>query len=74
LRREDGVRFTTVLKALVGCEQAVPEDAWFEENTQVIVVAVRPRSRARRRCGICRAAVRASMPGPADGGGATSHP
>jgi transposase len=55
LRREDGVRFTTVLKALVGCEQAVPEDAWFEENTQVIVVAVRPRSRARRRCGICRA-------------------
>jgi hypothetical protein len=49
------VRFTTVLKALVGYEQAVPEEAWLEEEPQVIVVAVRPRSRARRRCGICRA-------------------
>ncbi|WP_206671151.1 transposase family protein, partial [Streptomyces sp. CB01881] len=51
---ENGVRFTTVLKSLVGCEQAVPEDAWFDEEAQVMVVAVRPRSRARRRCGICR--------------------
>ncbi|MFE4976447.1 ISL3 family transposase [Kitasatospora sp. NPDC056651] len=48
------MRFTTVLKRLVGCEQAVPEDAWFDEEAQVMVVAVRPRSRARRRCGICR--------------------
>ncbi|WAX81688.1 ISL3 family transposase [Streptomyces sp. KMM 9044] len=47
------MRFTTVLKRLVGCEQAVPEDAWFDEEAQVMVVAVRPRSRARRRCGIC---------------------
>ena len=47
------MRFTTVLKQLVGCEQAVPEGAWFEEESQVIVVAVRARSRARRRCGVC---------------------
>jgi hypothetical protein len=47
------VRFTTVLKRLVGCEQAVPEDAWFDEEAQVMVVAVRPKSRVRRRCGIC---------------------
>ncbi|MCX5215494.1 ISL3 family transposase [Kitasatospora sp. NBC_00240] len=47
------MRFTTVLNALVGCEQAVPEDVRFEVDAQVIVVAVRPRSRARRRCGIC---------------------
>ena len=39
------MRFTTVLKALVGCEQAVPEDIRFEEDTQVIVVAVRVKSR-----------------------------
>lgn len=48
------MRFTTVLKSLVGCEQAVPEDAWFDEEAQVLVVAVRPKSRFRRRCGICR--------------------
>ncbi|MFJ8478365.1 ISL3 family transposase [Kitasatospora sp. NPDC094011] len=48
------MRFTTVLKSLVGCEQAVPEGAWFDEEAQVMVVAVRPRSRARRRCGVCR--------------------
>ena len=48
------MRFTTVLKQLVGCEQAVPEDAWFDAEAQVMVVAVRPKSRARRRCGICR--------------------
>ncbi|MCX4756199.1 ISL3 family transposase [Kitasatospora purpeofusca] len=47
------MRLTTVLKALVGCEQAVPEEVRFEEKSQVIVVTVRPRSRARRRCGIC---------------------
>ncbi|MFE5588490.1 transposase [Kitasatospora sp. NPDC056531] len=47
------MRFTTVLNALVGCEQAVPQDVRFEEKSQVIVVTVRPRSRARRRCGIC---------------------
>jgi transposase len=47
------VRITTVMKALAGCEQAVPEGMWFEEDSQVIVVAVRPVSRARRRCGIC---------------------
>lgn len=29
----------------------MPEDVRFEEKSQVIVVAVRPRSRARRRCG-----------------------
>jgi transposase len=49
------VRFTTVLKALVGCGQAVPEDVWFDEEAQALVVAVRPKSRFRRRCGICRA-------------------
>ncbi|WP_395293619.1 ISL3 family transposase [Kitasatospora hibisci] len=47
------MRFTTVLKALVGCGEAAPEDAWFEEESQVIVVAVRLRGRARRRCGVC---------------------
>ncbi|MFJ7278484.1 transposase family protein [Kitasatospora sp. NPDC098663] len=48
------MRFTRLLKSLVGCEQEVPEDAWFDEGTRVMVVAVRPRSRARRRCGIRR--------------------
>jgi transposase len=47
------VRFTTVLKALVGCEQAAPEDMWFEEESQVMVIAVRVKSRVRRRCGNC---------------------
>ena len=47
------MRFTTVLKSLVGCEQAVPEDAWFDEEAQALVVTVRPKSRFRRRCGIC---------------------
>jgi transposase len=32
----------------------VPEDACFDEDTQAMVVAVRPKSRFRRRCGICR--------------------
>jgi transposase len=48
------VRIATVVKALVGCGQAVPEGVWLEEDSQVIVVAVRPKSRAARRCGICR--------------------
>ncbi|MFF0476450.1 ISL3 family transposase [Streptomyces sp. NPDC004284] len=48
------MRFTTLLKSLVGCEQAVPEAAWFDEESQVMVVAVRPRSQARQRCGVCR--------------------
>jgi transposase len=41
MRRENGVRFTTVLKALVGCGEAAPEDMWFEEESQVMVIAVR---------------------------------
>jgi transposase len=53
MRRENGVQFTTVLKALVGCEQAVPQDMWFQEESQVMVIAVRAKSRARRRCGLC---------------------
>jgi transposase len=48
------VRFTTVLEQLVGCEEAVPEDVWFDEDVQALVVAVRAKSRFRRRCGICK--------------------
>ncbi|TDT97283.1 transposase [Streptomyces sp. 846.5] len=53
MRRENGVRFTTVLKALVGCEEAAPEDMWFEDESQVMVIAVRAKPRVRRRCGSC---------------------
>jgi hypothetical protein len=29
---ESDVQFTTVLRQLVGCEEASPEGAWFEED------------------------------------------
>jgi transposase len=43
------------MNALAGCAQAVAESVWFEEDSQVIVVAVRPKGRACRRCGLCSA-------------------
>lgn len=47
------MQFTGVLRQLVGCEEVAPEDAWLEEDGQVIVILVRLKSRARRRCGVC---------------------
>lgn len=46
------MRGVRVWARLLGVERTVVEDVWFDEDA--LVVAVRPASRERRRCGICR--------------------
>lgn len=43
----------TLWRALLGVEKTVVEDIWFDEDEGVFVACVRPRRRARGRCGRC---------------------
>ena len=46
------MRARSVWKMLLGVERAVVEDVWVEQDA--IVVSVRPTSREKQRCGVCR--------------------
>jgi len=48
------VRRTTVWPALLGVEKTVVEGVEFDEDAETLVARVRPRARARGRCGVCR--------------------
>ncbi|UER54226.1 ISL3 family transposase [Kineosporiaceae bacterium SCSIO 59966] len=45
---------STLWRALLGVEKTVVEDVEFEEDDQRLVAHVRPRARARARCGRCQ--------------------
>jgi len=47
------VQNATLWRALLGIEKAVVEDIEFDEDEQMLVAHVRPRKRARSRCGRC---------------------
>jgi transposase len=48
------VRGDSLWRAVLGVDQTVIEDVWFDEEAQVVVVSVRPVARQRGRCGRCR--------------------
>jgi transposase len=48
------VRDVRLWARLLGVERAVIENVGYDEDDDVVVVAVRPRRGARRRCGICQ--------------------
>ena len=48
------MRNATVWRALLGVEKAVIEGIEFDEDEQLLVARVRPRKRARGRCGRCQ--------------------
>ncbi|MGW4483376.1 transposase family protein, partial [Amycolatopsis sp. NPDC004368] len=47
------MRKASVWQGLLGLEQAVVEDVEFDAGRGVVVVHVRPKARARHRCGRC---------------------
>jgi transposase len=47
------VQNATLWRALLGIEKAVIEEIEFDEDAQLLVAHVRPRRRARGRCGLC---------------------
>lgn len=47
------MRSVRIWARVLGVERAVIEDVNFEEETQALVVSVRPRKKAKRRCGLC---------------------
>jgi transposase len=47
------VRNATLWRSLLGVEKAVIEEVEFDEDEQLVVAHVRPRKRARGRCGRC---------------------
>lgn len=47
------MRGTSLWAALLGVEKTVIEDIEFDEHAELVVAQVRPRSRARGRCGVC---------------------
>src|SRR6266705_1330797 len=49
----NGVRSARLWARLLGVERAVIERVEFDEDAEAIVVAVRPRKGAKRRCGVC---------------------
>jgi transposase len=49
----DAVRSVRIWARVLGVERAVIEDVVFEEERQALVVSVRPRKKAKRRCGLC---------------------
>src|SRR5947208_14867070 len=50
---ENGVRFASVWRGLLGVERAVVEDVEFDAEVGVLVAHVRPGKGARQRCGRC---------------------
>jgi len=48
------VRGTTVWPALLGVQKTVVQRVEFDEDEETLVAHVRPRARARGRCGVCR--------------------
>jgi transposase len=48
------VQNATLWRALLGVEKTVVEDVEFDEDEQLLVAHVRPRKRARDRCGRCQ--------------------
>ncbi|MFF1823841.1 ISL3 family transposase, partial [Kribbella sp. NPDC058245] len=48
------MRGDSLWRAVLGVEQTVIEDVWFDEDELVVVVSVRPVARQRGRCGRCR--------------------
>jgi len=48
------VRDASVWGALLGVEKTVIERVEYDEDAELVVAHVRPRSRARSRCGVCR--------------------
>lgn len=49
----DALRSVRIWARLLGIKHAVIEDVAFEEETQALVISVRPRKKAKRRCGVC---------------------
>jgi transposase len=47
------VRNLSVWQQVLGIPRAVIEAIWFDEDADAVVVSVRPRQGARRRCGRC---------------------
>ncbi len=47
------MRTVRIWAQLLGIERAIIEDVEFEAETQALVVSVRPRKKAKQRCGIC---------------------
>lgn len=47
------MRDARVWRALMGLENTVVEDVFFDEDAEVLVVCVRPTASRRRRCGVC---------------------
>jgi len=47
------VRSVRIWARLLGIKRAVIEDVSFDEESQALVVSVRPRKKAKRRCGVC---------------------
>src|SRR6266496_2977016 len=50
---ENGVRFASVWRGLLGVERAVVEEVEFDAEAGVLVAHVRPGKGARQRCGRC---------------------
>lgn len=48
------MRDVSLWRGVLGLDKTVIERVEFDEETQLLVAHVRPRSRERRRCGICR--------------------
>lgn len=48
------MRDVSLWRALLGVEKTVIEQVEFDEDEQLLIAQVRPRSRARSRCGVCR--------------------
>ncbi len=48
------MRADSLWRAVLGVEKTVIEEVWFDEDQEVVVVAVRPVARERGRCGRCR--------------------
>src|SRR6266511_3326264 len=52
-KKGNGVRSARLWARLAGVERAVVERVEFDEDADALVVAVRPRKSAKRRCGVC---------------------
>ena len=48
------MRQTTVRAALLGVEETLVEGVEFDGDEETLVARIRPRKRARSRCGVCR--------------------
>lgn len=67
---ENGVRNNRIWARILGVEKTVVEGVEFDDGAGCVVVSVRPATRARSRCGVCRRRCPGMTAGRgADGGG-----